>query len=148
MLFAHHLPSGDRRVIGDRCGDRLLATCHHALNPDEQGRLWLQVIGDRGKCEKLLCVSALPASFLFPSRTHIRAHEYNNVPFLPAFFPPHPFLKKNVPSLGYVSAVYLFLSKKLQKNSGIYLEYIRKASTFAPAFQERRALRNWHDDKA
>ena len=63
-------------------------------------------------------------------------------PFLPAFFPAPSILKKNVPSLGYVSAVYLFLSKKLQKNSGIYLERIRKASTFAPAFQERRALRN------
>ena len=148
MLFTHHLPSGDRRVIGDRCGDRLTATYHHALNPDEQGRLWLQVIGDRGKCEKLLCVSVLPASFFFSLRAHIRMHEYNNVPFLPAFFPPHPFLKKNVPSLRYVSAVYLFLSKNLQKNSGIYLEHIRKASTFAPAFQERTALRNWHDDKA
>ncbi|WP_270541942.1 hypothetical protein [Bacteroides zhangwenhongii] len=57
MLFAHHLPSGDRRVIGDRCGDRLLATCHHALNSDEQGRSRLPVIGDRGKCEKYLCIS-------------------------------------------------------------------------------------------
>nr|DAW73064.1 MAG TPA: hypothetical protein [Caudoviricetes sp.] len=37
MLLTHHLPSGDRRVIGDRCGDRLRTTCHHALNPDEQG---------------------------------------------------------------------------------------------------------------
>ena len=38
-FLTHHLSFGDRRVIGDRCGDRLLATYHHALNPDEQGRL-------------------------------------------------------------------------------------------------------------
>ena len=143
MVPLHRLPSGDRRVIGDRCGDRLRTTYHHALTPDEQGCSWFPVIGDRGKCEKLLCVSALPASFFFPSHTHTyaRMNIIMCLSFQP-FSPPHPFFKKNVPSLGYVSAVYLFLSKKLQKNSGIYLEYIRKASTFAPAFQERIALRN------
>ncbi|EEX44434.1 hypothetical protein BACFIN_07888 [Bacteroides finegoldii DSM 17565] len=38
MVFIHHLPSGDRPVIGDRCGDRFRTTCHHASNSDEQGR--------------------------------------------------------------------------------------------------------------
>ena len=57
-FFTYHQPSGDRRVIGDRCGDRLLATYHHSLNPDEQGRSRLPVIGDRGKCEKYLCISS------------------------------------------------------------------------------------------
>lgn len=87
-VFIHHLPSGDRPVIGDRCGDRLRTTCHHALNSDEQGCSWLPVIGDRGKCEKLLCISALPASFFSPSLAHIRTHEYNNVslPLIPLSF--------------------------------------------------------------
>ena len=146
MLFTHHLPSGDRRVIGDRCGDRLRTTCHHALNPDEQGRLWLQVIEESAKNFCVYPPCPLP-SFSLRAYTYARMNIIMCLSFQP-FSPPHPFFKKNVPSLGYVSAVYLFLSKKLQKNSGIYLEYIRKASTFAPAFQERTALRNWHDDKA
>ena len=94
-FFTYHQPSGDRRVIGDRCGDRLLSTYHHALNPDEQGCSWLPVIGDRGKCEKLLCISVLPASFFFSLRTHIRTHEYNNVSFPSSLFPrPVHSLKK------------------------------------------------------
>lgn len=141
-FFTHHLLSGDRRVIGDRCGDRLTATYHHALNPDEQGRSWFPVIGDRGKCEKLLCISVLPASLFFSLRAHIRTHEYNNVPFLPAFFPPHPFFKKKCPVTSLCFSGLSFPFQKTSKNSGIYLERIRKASTFAPAFRERTALRN------
>ena len=113
-FFTHHLLSGDRRVIGDRCGDRLTATYHHALNPDEQGRSWFPVIGDRGKCEKLLCISVLPASLFFSLRAHIRTHEYNNVPFLPAFFPPHPFFKKKCP---VTSLCFSGLSFPFQKTS-------------------------------
>ena len=124
MLFTHHLPSGDRRVIGDRCGDRLTATYHHALNPDEQGRLWLQVIGDRGKCEKLLCVSVLPASFFFSLRAHIRTHEYNNVSFpsLPLSFSPAVEKICSTTSLWFSKLAYVFkkTSKKQWNIFGVY----------------------------
>ena len=120
-FLTHHLPSGDRRVIGDRCGDRLTATYHHALNPDEQGRSWFPVIGDRGKCEKLLCISVLPASFFFYLRAHIRTREYNNVPFLPAFFPAPSILLKKMPRHFVMFQRFIF---SLPKNFKKTVEYI------------------------
>ena len=42
----------------------------------------------------------------------------------------------------YLSALQQILSKKLRKKSLIYLDCIPKGRTFAPAFQEKKALLN------
>ena len=120
-FFTYHQPSGDRRVIGDRCGDRLRTTYHHALNPDEQGCSWLPVIGDRGKGEKLLCVFVLPASFFFSLRTHIRTHEYNNVSFPSSLFsrPIHSLKKMSRHLVMFQRFIFSFL-----KNFKKIVEYI------------------------
>ena len=39
-------------------------------------------------------------------------------------------------------------SKIIRKNSLIYLDCIPKGATFAPAFQEKKALKNWLSEKA
>ena len=75
----------------------------------------------------------------------LRAHTYARMniimyPF-PRFLCPFlPLLKKYVLQHHYNSASQRFSFKKLQKNSGIYLDVMYKVSTFAPALLERQSL--------
>ena len=70
-------------------------------------------------------------------RTHVNIIRCPLVPFpAPAF----SYSKKYVLQHHYQSASYHHPSKIIRKKSVIYLEYILKGSTFAPAFQEKKAL--------
>lgn len=82
-------------------------------------------------------------------RTHVNTHvntiRCTSFPFAaPAF----SYSKKYVLQHHYQSASYHHPSKIIRKKSVIYLEYILKGSTFAPAFQEKKALQQWLSDKA
>ena len=85
--------------------------------------------------------------FFISSRayTHVNIIRCTSFPFpAPAF----SYSKKYVLQHHYQSASYHHHSKIIRKKSVIYLEYILKGSTFAPAFQEKKALKQWLSDKA
>ena len=71
------------------------------------------------------------------------AREHVNIircPLVPFAAPAFSYSKKYVLQHHYQSASYHNHSKIIRKKSVIYLEYILKGSTFAPAFQEKKAL--------